>query len=112
MEERYPQFPGLNLSFEVREAFVQHCGRLDAPECAEFRDAGRPLLEAQIADVVDSIAYDTHDTDDALGLGFITLEELNAVEFWARAAERATPAIICGRTTFSSAENSGSRWWN
>ena len=34
------------------------------------------------------IAYDTHDTDDALGLGFITLEELNGVEFWARSAER------------------------
>jgi dGTPase len=88
LEERYPQFPGLNLSFEVREAFVQHCGRTDAPECAEFSNCGRPLLEAQIADVVDSIAYDTHDTDDALGLGFITLEELSRVEFWARATER------------------------
>lgn len=88
LEERYPQFPGLNLSFEVREAFVQHSGRRDAPECAEFRAAGAPLLEAQIADVCDSVAYDTHDTDDALGLGFITLEELQRVEFWARAAER------------------------
>jgi dGTPase len=88
LEERYPQFPGLNLSFEVREAFAQHSGRLDAPECAEFRDSGRPLLEAQVVDVVDSLAYDTHDTDDALGLGFITLEELAGVEFWVRAAER------------------------
>jgi dGTPase len=88
LEERYPQFPGLNLSFEVREAFIQHSGRRDAPECAEFRDAGGPLLEAQIADVVDSIAYDTHDTDDALGLGFISLEELRRVEFWAEATER------------------------
>ncbi len=99
LEERYPQFPGLNLSFEVREAFVQHCGRLDAPECAEFRACGRPLLEAQIADVVDSIAYDTHDTDDALGLGFITLTELSRVEFWARATERVhrhTPGLSDG----------------
>jgi dGTPase len=99
LEERYPQFPGLNLSFEVREAFVQHCGRTDAPECAEFSNCGRPLLEAQIADVVDSIAYDTHDTDDALGLGFITLAELNRVEFWARAAERVhahTPGLSDG----------------
>ena len=39
-------------------------------------------------DEVDSIAYDTHDTDDALGLGFITLKELGEVEFWSRAAER------------------------
>jgi dGTPase len=88
LEERYPQFPGLNLSFEVREAFVQHSGRLEAPEAVEFRGCGRPLLEAQVVDVVDSLAYDTHDTDDALGLGFITLDELAGVEFWARAAER------------------------
>jgi dGTPase len=88
LEERYPNFPGLNLSFEVREAFVQHSRRIDCPECVEFRNCGRPLLEAQLVDEVDSIAYDTHDTDDALGLGFITLEELNRVEFWAQAAER------------------------
>src|SRR3982751_2933574 len=37
LEERYPEFPGLNLSFEVREAFAQHSGRCDAPESAEFR---------------------------------------------------------------------------
>ena len=88
LEERYPDFPGLNLSFEVREAFVQHCGRLEAPECAEFRDCGRPLLEAQVVDVVDAIAYDTHDIDDALGLGFLTLDELRQVPFWAEAVER------------------------
>jgi dGTPase len=99
LEERYPQFPGLNLSFEVREAFVQHCGRLDSPECSEFKDVGRPLLEAQIADVVDSVAYDTHDTDDALGLGFITVDELRREEFWARATERVhahTPGLSDG----------------
>jgi dGTPase len=88
LEERYPQFPGLNLSFEVREAFIKHSGRNDAPECAEFEGCGSALLEAQVVDSVDSIAYDTHDTDDALGLGFITLEELNGVDFWGQAAER------------------------
>lgn len=85
LEERYPDFPGLNLSFEVREAFVQHAGACDG---SEFAAAGRPLLEAQVVDVVDSLAYDTHDTDDALGLGFITLDDLAGVEFWARAADR------------------------
>jgi dGTPase len=88
LEERYPQFPGLNLSFEVREAFVQHCGRGKTREYPEFDSCGSPLLEAQVVDVVDSIAYDTHDTDDALGLGFITLDELSGVEFWERAAAR------------------------
>jgi dGTPase len=88
LEERYPEFPGLNLSFEVREAFVKHSGRIDASECAEFHSCGSPLIEAQVVDVVDSIAYDTHDTDDALGLNFITLDELRQVEFWQRAVER------------------------
>jgi dGTPase len=86
LEERYPEYPGLNLTFEVREAFVRHSKKQDAPEAVEFRDAGSPLLEAQVADVVDSIAYDTHDTDDALGLGFIGLDDLQQVEFWQRAA--------------------------
>lgn len=88
LEERYPDFPGLNLSFEVREAFVLHSGKLDSPEGAEFRDAGGPLVEAQVVDVVDSIAYDTHDADDALGLGLITLHDLAGVEFWDRAGDR------------------------
>lgn len=86
LEERYPEFPGLNLTYEVREAFVRHAGSFDAPVADEFRDAGAPLLEAQLVDVVDSIAYDTHDLDDALGLGFITLDDLRDVEAWQRAA--------------------------
>ncbi|HEV3435921.1 MAG TPA: dNTP triphosphohydrolase, partial [Gemmata sp.] len=88
LEERYPQFPGLNLSFEVREAFIQHSGRTDAPECREFLNCGSQLLEAQVVDLADSIAYDTHDTDDALGLGLIALDELSGVEFWVQATER------------------------
>jgi dGTPase len=86
LEERYPEHPGLNLTSEVREAFVRHSKTPNATEAAEFRDAGSPLLEAQVVDVVDSIAYDTHDTDDALGLGFIGFEDLQQVEFWQRAA--------------------------
>jgi dGTPase len=86
LEERYPEYPGLNLTAEVREAFVRHSKKADATEAAEFRDVGGPLLEAQVVDAVDSIAYDTHDLDDALGLGFIGQEELDRVEFWRRAA--------------------------
>jgi|YNPMSStandDraft_1061717.scaffolds.fasta_scaffold00631_3 dGTPase len=88
LEERYPEFPGLNLSFEVREAFVQHCRRRDVPEWEEFRHCGQPLLEAQVVDVVDAIAYDTHDLDDALGLGIVTLEELRTAPFWSEAVAR------------------------
>jgi dGTPase len=86
LEERYPEFPGLNLTFEVRESFVRHAQRLDAAEGVEFRNLGAPLLEALVVDAVDSIAYDTHDVDDALGLGFVTLAELESVESWQRSA--------------------------
>ncbi len=93
LEERYPAFPGLNLTFELREAFVRHSGKLAAPEAAEFQNAGSPLLEAQVVDVVDSIAYDTHDLDDALGLGLLTLEDLRDVEYWQRAAATVREAV-------------------
>ncbi len=88
LEYRYADFPGLNLSHEVREAMAQHSGRRDAPEVAAYLEAGRPLLEAQVVDAADSLAYDTHDLDDALGAGLLTAEDLGAVEFWRRAVER------------------------
>lgn len=84
LEERYPEFPGLNLTYELREAFVQHGQMRDGPEAAEFRDAGAPLIEAQLVDLVDSIAYDTHDVDDALEIGFVSESDLDDVEFWRR----------------------------
>ena len=86
LEERYPEFPGLNLTFELREAFVRHSGILDGPDGVEFRGIAGPPLEAQVVDIVDSIAYDTHDIDDALGLGFVTFDELREIEFWRRAS--------------------------
>ena len=96
LEERYPEFPGLNLTSELREAFVRHAARPAAPESAEFAYAGSPLLEAQVVDVVDSIAYDAHDIDDALGLGFLTLADLGEVDLWqdaARAVAAAHPGL-------------------
>jgi dGTPase len=87
LEERYPDFPGLNLSWEVREAFVQHA-KSRPPEIQHYRTAGSPLLEAQVVDATDSLTYDTHDIDDALGLGLITFEELEGVEFWRLAAAK------------------------
>ncbi len=86
-EHRYPEFPGLNLSWEVREAFVQHSQRRDLPETAPFFAMGAPLLEAQVVDLADSLAYDTHDIDDALGTELLTFDDLESVEFWCRAAE-------------------------
>lgn len=82
LEERYPEHLGLNLTFEVREAFIQHAHQTESLEFPEFHGVGSPLLEAQIVDIVDSIAYTTHDLDDALGLGFITLADLNDLKPW------------------------------
>src|SRR6516165_2956724 len=87
LEYRYPDFPGLNLSREVLEAMAQHSGRRDAPEVAAYLDGGRPLLEAQVVDAADSLAYDAHDVDDAFGAGLISAEDLREVEFWRLAVE-------------------------
>ncbi len=82
LEERYPEFPGLNLTWEVREAFAQHSKRKDHPEIEPYLRLGRPFLEAQLADATDSLAYDTHDIDDAVGIGLISLEDLEGVTIW------------------------------
>jgi dGTPase len=91
LEYRYADFPGLNLTWEVREAQAQHCKNRTAPGVRDYVAVGQPLLEAQVVDAADSLAYDTHDLDDALGAGLITLDDLNGVEFWERAVERVRP---------------------
>jgi dGTPase len=88
LEYRYADFPGLNLSWEVLEAMALHSKRRGAPEVAEFAAAGQPLLEAQVADAADSLAYDAHDIDDALSVGLIAPDDLHEVEFWRRVLEQ------------------------
>jgi dGTPase len=89
LEYPYPDFPGLNLTWEVREAMAQHSRRREAAEVAPYLGAGQPLLEAQLADAADGLAYDAHDVDDALSVGLITPEELHEVACWRLAVERA-----------------------
>lgn len=88
LEYRYAHFPGLNLSWEVLEAQALHSKRRDAPEIQEFIGLGQPVLEAQVVDASDSLAYDTHDIDDALSVGLITPDDLQEVPFWRQALER------------------------
>ena len=88
LEYRYPDFPGLNLSWEVLEAMALHSKRREAPEVAEFLPVGQPLLEAQAADAADSLAYDAHDVDDALGVGLVSLDDMEEVALWRRASEQ------------------------
>jgi dGTPase len=82
LEQRYPQFPGLNLTWEVREGIVKHSTRYDRPRVAEFEPQLAPPLEAQIVDVCDEIAYNTHDIDDGLQSGMLALEDLEGLELW------------------------------
>jgi dGTPase len=88
LEYRYPDFPGLNLSWEVLEAMALHSPRRDAAEVAEFAGVGQPLLEAQVADAADSLAYDAHDVDDALSAGLISPDDLGDVPMWRRALDQ------------------------
>jgi dGTPase len=88
LEYRYADFPGLNLSWEVLEAMAQHSKRPDSPELHEFAGVGQPLLEAQVVDAADSLAYDTHDIDDALSVGLIEPDDLQETAFWRKAVER------------------------
>ncbi|MEO2169600.1 MAG: deoxyguanosinetriphosphate triphosphohydrolase, partial [bacterium] len=82
LEERYPDFPGLNLSWEVREGIVKHSSEYDRPQVKDFDPGLAPSLEAQIADFADEIAYNCHDIDDGLQSGMLEAERMNDVALW------------------------------
>lgn len=85
LEERYPGFPGLNLTWETREGIIKHSSDYDRPgsRAAEnYAPGERPTLEAQIIDLADEIAYNNHDIDDGLKAGYISLPELATIPLW------------------------------
>jgi dGTPase len=80
-EQRYARFPGLNLTFEVREGIVKHSrdfGPGEFPELDGYLPGLRPPLEAQLIDLADEIAYNTADLDDAFSAGMLTSEDVAA----------------------------------
>ncbi len=83
LEQRYAEFPGLNLTFETREGILKHCALHHAGELGElgtrFLHQQQPSLEAQVANIADEIAYNNHDVDDGLRAGLITLEQLDEI---------------------------------
>ena len=94
LEERYPDFDGLNLTFETREGILKHCANrnallIEAEEPAyvdggggvgrRFLDRSQPSLEAQLCNLADEIAYNAHDIDDGVRSGLITVEQLESV---------------------------------
>lgn len=88
LEERYGAFDGLNLMFETRAGILKHCSPARARELNDlgrrFLDDRRPSLEAQICNLADEIAYNNHDVDDGLRSGLVTLEQLGAIDLFAR----------------------------
>ncbi len=81
VEQKYPRFPGLNLSFEVLEGLKKHAAFYDPPEPTADRYAC-PSLEAQIANLADEITYYSHDLDDGLDFHLITAGQLAALGAW------------------------------
>ncbi len=88
LEERYADFPGLNLTFECREGILKHCSVRNARELDElgerFIKRKQPGLEAQIANLADEIAYNNHDVDDGLRAGLIDVQSLCDVRVFRR----------------------------
>jgi len=100
LEQRYPAYDGLNLTFETREGILKHCSRRNARRI-EAREPGgvarrfveqpaqgpvwrQPGLEAQLANLADEIAYNAHDIDDGVRSGLLSLEQLDEVPLFSR----------------------------
>lgn len=82
LERRYPEFPGLNLTWEVREGIVKHETEYDVADASEYNPELRGHLEAQIANVADELAYTAHDLDDGLRSSMITPRMLEGIPLW------------------------------
>lgn len=86
LEEKYATFNGLNLTFESREGILKHCALKNARELGDiglrFINKTQPSLEAQLTNLADEIAYNSHDIDDGLRSGLISIEQLREVELF------------------------------
>lgn len=82
LEYRYPDFPGLNLTYEVLEGITKHKSEYDLPDGSLFQRQGYPSLEAQLVNIADEIAYNNHDVDDGLKSGMIALDSLKDLKLW------------------------------
>jgi dGTPase len=114
LEERYPAFDGLNLTFETREGILKHCSRANAERLMKtdtsgvaqrFVEGGSPSLEAQLCNLADEIAYNAHDIDDGVRSGLLTLDQMTEVPLfdqYRRQALAAHPVLGGRRLLFES----------
>ena len=86
LEEKYAKFNGLNLTFESREGILKHCSIKNAEQLGDiglrFINKTQPNIEAQMVNLADAIAYNSHDVDDGLRSGFITIEQLRETQLF------------------------------
>jgi len=87
LETRYPGFPGLNLSWEVKEGLIKHSSAFDQPEVSGFEPEKRVGLEGQIVNLADELAYNCHDLEDGLRSGIINIEKIKDLEIWKIASD-------------------------
>jgi len=114
LEERYPDFDGLNLTFETREGILKHCSLRHAEKLVvadaqgvgrRFIDRTQPSLEAQLCNLADEIAYNAHDVDDGVRSGLISIDQLEEVPLFARFQREALeqhPSLAGRRLLFGS----------
>ena len=93
IEVRYPNFRGLNLTFEVREGIIKHSHFQNRPAAQEFDPSTWPCLEAQIVDLADEIAYLAHDVDDGVKALMLTIEDLEPSMLYRNAAAQARESV-------------------
>ncbi|MEM7330974.1 MAG: deoxyguanosinetriphosphate triphosphohydrolase [Chloroflexota bacterium] len=82
LAKRYPNFKGLNLTYETRSGMIKHETSYDKSDASNYEPEKRASLEAQIANLADEIAYNAHDLDDGLRAGMFNPSELNELEIW------------------------------
>ena len=82
LEQRYPQFSGLNLCYETREGMIKHETSYDKSDTTGYAPEKRGSAEAQIANLADEMAYNAHDLEDGLRANLFPVEALDALEIW------------------------------
>lgn len=103
LERRYPEHPGLNLTYEVREGIVKHETGTEPIMPDVFPPDEKPTLEAALVDLADSVAYNSHDIDDGLSSGILKWDALEDVPIWFEArteSEKRYPELSPKKTAY------------
>lgn len=99
LEDRFEDYPGLNLTWEVREGIIKHETTYDKSDAANYDPALQPTIEAQLVNFADEIAYTTADLDDSLRSGMILPDEIAGVALWAETLRAVGAGAVFGDIT-------------